>query len=100
MHFELETAKLKNSIEHIWINNPEIPFEFMQKTIFMRVVSDRDNFERFLQQTYASIAILKILHDGSDIQQPTVLPRTPHPQSSQSSGDNDDDDSGNSMSFT
>ena len=92
--------KLKNAIEHIWINNPEIPFEFLQKTIFRRIVSNRDDFERFLQQTYAPIAILKDLHDGSDIQQPTGLPHAPHPQSSQGSGDNDDDDSGNSMSFT
>ena len=92
--------KLQKSIEHIWRNNPEIPFEFMRKTIFRRVVSGWDNFERFLQQTYASIAILKVMHDGSDIQQPTVLPHAPHSQPSQGSEDNDGDNSGNSMSFT
>ena len=92
--------KLQNAIEHIWRNNPEIGLEFMQKTIFRRVVSDRDNFERFLQQTYASIATLKDLHDGSGLQQTAVLPHAPHTQSSQGSEDNDGDDSGNNMSFT
>ncbi|WP_407844385.1 MobA/MobL family protein [Desulfovibrio falkowii] len=92
--------KLQKSIEHIWRNNPEIPFEFMRKTIFRRVVSGWDNFERFLQQIYPSIAILKTLHDASDIQQATVLPHALHPQSSQGSEDNDGNDSGNSMSFT
>ena len=90
--------KLKNAIEHIWRNNPEIPFEFMQKTIFRRVVSDRDNFERFLQQAYASIATLKDLHDGSDIQQPAVLPHAPDPQPSQDVEDSEADE--NNMSFT
>lgn len=92
--------KLQNSIEYIWRNNPEIPFEFMRKTIFRRVVSGWDNFERFLQQIYPSIAILKTVHDESDIQQAAALPHAPHPQPSQGSEDSDGDDSGNSMSFT
>ena len=91
-------GKLQDAIKHIWTNNPNIPFEFMHRTIFRRIVFDKDNLERFLQKTYETIAIQKSLSTGSDIQQPAALPHVPAPQPSQDPEDSDGDDSG--MSFT
>ena len=93
-------GKLQDAIKHIWANNPNIPFEFMHRTIFRRIVFGRDSLERFLQQTYEAIAIQKSLSTGSDIQQATVLPHAPDPQPSQDFEHNDGDDSGENMSFT
>ena len=91
-------GKLQDAIKHVWVNNPNIPFEFMHRTIFRRIVFDKDNLERFLQKTYETIAIQKSLSTGSDIQQPAALPHVPAPQPSQDPEDSDGDDSG--MSFT
>ena len=91
-------GKLQDAIKHIWTNNPNIPFEFMHRTIFRRIVFGRGSLERFLQQTYETIAIQKSLSTGSDIQQPAALPHAPAPQPPQDFEDSEAD--GNNMSFT
>ena len=88
-------GKLQDAIKHIWTNNPNIPFEFMHRTIFRRIVSGRDSLEKFLRQTYEAIAIPKSLSGGSSIQQPAALPHAPDPQPSQ-----DPEEDGDGMSFT
>ena len=88
---------MQDAIKHIWTNNPNIPFEFMHRTIFRRIVFDKDNLERFLQKTYETIAIPKSLSGGSSIQQPATLSHASDPQPSQDP-EGDADNSG--MSFT
>ena len=91
-------GKLQDAIKHIWTNDPNIPFEFMHRTIFRRIVFDKDNLERFLQKTYEAIAIQKSLSTGSSIQQPATLSHASDPQPSQDFEDSEAD--GNNMSFT
>lgn len=91
-------GKLQDAIKHIWTNDRNIPFEFMHRTIFRRIVFDKDNLERFLQKTYEAIAIQKSLSTGSSIQQPATLSHASDPQPSQDFEDSEAD--GNNMSFT
>ena len=90
-------VKLQAAIKHVWINNPDIPFEFMYRTVFRRVVFDTGTVEDMLRGTYNLISLQLAKFDEENIRQIADPLQTPHAQSSKALEDNDDD--GNSMSF-